>query len=212
MSNSYNSMIQRLFDQVSAMEDIGCEVSARQFEPVTEFEINRTEKELDIRFPKSLRNALSSMRLRFSWEFMQRETPEELEYTTSGLLTWHLEYLIDMHMALVSHVEDVICAPKNNADRLWLNKIGLFGTDDGDYVALDAAQGDDPPVVFLSMDADTHGVVLADDLQSFFTNWFDLLCVGPGMSEWLPFTDDFTGHLDSGCTQAKDWKAWLFDI
>lgn len=225
--NDYREWLAALVQKIEQMEDAGVEASHRMLTPATNEEIDRAEKDLALKFPKSLRESLLAIRGQLSWdrgdegednpEKILKELPEELydEYwsLTGGFMKWNVESVIEAELSRQSYFDDVIDPPKNARDRAWQNKLGIMSAQDGDYLALDLEAGDDPPVVILMRDGnEPHGDVVAPTLGEFFREWFAFACVTPSVSSIAVIMDDFELPFSIENEHLQPWLAWLNDF
>ena len=207
----YQKAMKKLASLIGKMEAQGLEASCRLMEPAAASEIDRTETELDIKFPSALRESLLAFRCRLNWQ-RDEGLPDEFDFCSSGCFDWHLDSLVDVELYRRSFFNDVIGIPSNDGHRAWLNKLAILSTDEGHFIAVDLEGGDDPPVVMLTRDnTEPTGEILAPSLTQFFEQWFQLACVGPSIAAFGDITDGYNLPFNVNNGHVKTWLDWLHE-
>lgn len=113
--------------------------------------------------------------------------------------------LPDYLYALREWAEETWIAEYPEQKNLWLNSIPFAGMRNGDYLALDTADGrDDPPVIYLSHDDDSK--IIAGSFTGFLNVWEALCYIGPEIWMLGVFQDE-NGLVDSKSNRAAELRS-----
>lgn len=181
--------------------------------PASEYEIRAIEQSLGLRLPVSLRQALLlfSRKVRFRW-FLPKgfELSPELRQVFSGDCHWSPEWLIQFNSDKEGWIREVFPDPNDPYDAVWHGKLAFHEVGNGDYLAIDTAEGSGGAVVYLSHDDGSgHGMQIAANFQDFLVRWTRLGCVGGEDWQWLPFVAPSGGYLDPNCPNARSFRRLL---
>ena len=187
-------------------------------QPPVEEQILGVESEFDIIIPPPIRDSLTALSFRVTWDLCEPDdAPEIYEDACAGTFCWDLDWIKNVELRRRHFTKSKL--PKLKiSDEYWnqsfafsnFTSIHDFEPYDG-FLAIDLTKGDDFPVIILDSyhKSICHGATIAPSLTEFLDQMCSLAFVTANTNVCAQLTGNFKKPLDSKCEFAKNWLHWL---
>ncbi|GGN91430.1 SMI1/KNR4 family protein [Saccharibacillus kuerlensis] len=177
--------------------------------PAAEDQVEEVERQLGMKLPLSFRQVL----LQCSGEFDLRwfldedtELPSPYQGIFCGILQWSLTSLLEIDEAKDFWVEGNFSDPSDEYDKVWHNKLAFMEVGNGDYLAFDLLESDNPVVYLSHADGQGHGYTLGRNFIDFLERTSKIGFVGPEDWQWRIFVDSKHSGLNPEGTAAAQFR------
>lgn len=201
----------RLVSTLSALRSAGAEIeSSSAAGPPAQRALDRAELELARPIPMVLRQILSRQdAFRGSWHLpssLQEVLPDATRSVVWGRIDLSIREVVSAEWTRQRIAEDSLPDQADPIGHVWRNKFAFHSVANGDYLAVQDGDGNDP-VYYLSHEGDeSHGIQLAPTLADFLDRWSQIGFAGP--EDWLllPFLDSKPDGINASGANAIAWR------
>ncbi len=172
-------------------------------------EVQKIEEELQVKLPNELKEFFLNFTkdLYFFCPFnnqLQNKMTGELKQIAHASLIISLQHLYNSEMSRRAWIENCYNNPDNPYDKVYYNKLAFMSVGNGDLIAFDLQQKEEPKVVYLSHDDhQIHGYTLGNSLNEFLDSYLNICLCGLEAWQFESFINDSVSGIVKDSQNAK---------